>query len=110
MPGGLVAAMSDPWVAVIVVGAAAMLLKAAGPVVAGGRELPERPMQLVGALAPALLAAFVVTGSFSSQRELVLDERALGLAAAAVCIALRAPLLIAVVAAAAVTALVRAAS
>jgi hypothetical protein len=48
-----------------------------------------------------------VTGSLSSQRELVLDERALGLAAAALCVALRTPLLVAVMAAAAVTALAR---
>ncbi len=101
--------MSDTWLAVIIVGAAAMLIKASGPVLVGGRQLPQRAMQLVGALAPTLLAAFVVTGTFSSQRNLVLDERALGLAAAALCVMIRAPLVVAVVAAAAVTALARAA-
>ena len=100
--------MSEPWLAVLLVGAAAMMLKAAGPVVFGGRELPERAALLVGALAPALLAAFVVTGTFSSGRNVVFDERALGLAAAAVCVWLRAPLLVGVVAAAVVTALARA--
>ncbi len=100
--------MSDPWLAVLIVGASAMLLKAAGPVLVGGRELPERALQLVGALAPALLAAFVVTGAFAGDREIVLDARALGLAAAALCVWLRAPLLVGVVAAAVVTALARA--
>lgn len=100
--------MSDPWLAVLFVGAAAMVFKAAGPVAVGGRELPEKADRLVGALAPALLAAFVATGTFASGRSLVFDERALGLAAAAVCTWLRTPLLVAVVAAAAVTALARA--
>lgn len=100
--------MTDAWVAVLVVGAAAMVLKAAGPVAVGGRELPPRAVGLVGALAPALLAAFVVTGTFGGDREIVLDARALGLAAAAVCVAMRAPLLLGVVAAAVVTALARA--
>jgi hypothetical protein len=95
------------WIAVAVVGACAMALKAAGPVALGGRQLPERAMQLVSALAPALLAAFVVTNTFGSGRSLVLDARSAGLAAAGVCVALRAPLLVSVVAAALVTALVR---
>ena len=107
LPGRMVEAMSDAWIAVLVVGAAAMVLKAAGPVAVGGRELPPRAVQLVGALAPALLAAFVVTGTFGGHREIVLDARALGLAAAAVCVAFRAPLLVGVVAAAVVTALAR---
>lgn len=100
--------MSDAWAAVLLVGIMAVVFKATGPVAVGGRELPPRALHLVAALAPALLAAFVVTGSFASGRELVIDARTLGLLAAAGCIALRAPLLVAVVAAAVVTALVRA--
>ncbi len=99
--------MSDVWIAVLLVGAGTVIFKSAGPVLIGGHELPTRAVQLVGALAPALLAAFVVTGTFATNQDLVLDERALGLGAAAICIALRAPLLAAVVAAAAVTALAR---
>ena len=108
MPRRLVAAMSDPWLAVIFVGAAAVSFKAAGPVAIGGRDLPPRVVQLVSALAPALLAAFVVTGTFASRQELVLDARAVGLAAAAACVTLRLPMLVAVVAAAVVTAATRA--
>ena len=100
--------MSDPWLAVFIIGAAAMVMKATGPVVVGGRELPPRVAELVAALAPALLAAFVVTGTFASERSLVFDERALGLGAAAVCMWLKTPLLVAVAAAALVTALARA--
>ena len=58
-------------------------------------------------LAPALLAALVVTQAVGADRKLVLDERLLGIAAAVVEIRLRAPLLIIVVAAAGVTALAR---
>jgi len=59
-------------------------------------------------LAPALLAALVVTQLVGGDRRLVFDERLLGLAAAIVAIRLRAPLLAVVVAAAAVTAAARA--
>jgi hypothetical protein len=100
--------MSEVWLAVIVVGAGAIVMKAVGPVAVGGRPLPERAMVLVAALAPALLAAFVVTNTFAQGRSLVLDARALGMLAASVCIALRAPLLVSILAAAAVTAAARA--
>lgn len=100
--------MSTVWLAVIIVGSGAIMMKAIGPVAVGGRQLPERAMLLVGALAPALLAAFVVTNTFGQGRSLVLDARALGLLAASVCIALRAPLLVSIVVAAAVTAIARA--
>ncbi len=99
--------MSDTWLAVVIVGAAAAAMKAAGPVALGGRDLPERVGPLVAALAPALLAALVVTNTFGEGQALTVDARVAGVAAAAVCIALRAPLLAAVVAAAAVTALAR---
>jgi hypothetical protein len=58
-------------------------------------------------LAPALLAALVVTQAVGADRTLVFDERLLGIAAAIVAIRLRAPLLVIVVAAAGVTALAR---
>lgn len=99
--------MSDVWLAVIIVGLAAITIKAAGPIAVGGRQLPQPMMLLVAALAPALLAAFVATNTFASGKSLVLDERAIGLAAASLCVAFRAPLLVTIVAAAAVTAIAR---
>ena len=74
----------------------------------GGRELPQRATAVVALLAPALLAALVVSETFGEDRHLVLDERALGVAIAAIALALRAPVLLAVALAAATTALVRA--
>ncbi len=100
--------MREFWAAVIIVGASAMALKSAGPVVVGGRPLPPRIMLLVGALAPALLAAFVVTNTFGYGSNLTLDARAVGLVAAALAILFRAPLLATIVVAAAATAIARA--
>ncbi len=108
MPGRLVAAVREFWAAVIIVGASAMALKSAGPVAVGGRPLPPRIMLLVGALAPALLAAFLVTNTFGQGSALTLDARAVGLGAAAAAIALRAPLLVTILLAAAATAIARA--
>jgi branched-subunit amino acid transport protein len=96
------------WIMVAVVGAATIALKGLGPVALGGRSLPPRVLGVVGLLAPALLAALVVTQVFGGDRELVLDARAAGLGAAAVALALRAPILAVIVAAAVATALVRA--
>jgi branched-subunit amino acid transport protein len=100
--------VSPVWTIVAAVGAATVGLKAVGPVVLGERRLPERLSALLFLLAPAVLAALVVTATVGGERRIELDERLVGLAAAIVAIVLRAPLLVAVVAAAAATALVRA--
>jgi len=99
--------VSGVWIAVLVVGAATIALKAAGPVLAGGRELPQGSARVVALLAPALLAALVATQAFAADEALVLDERAAGLAAGAVAIVLKAPLLVVVVVAATTAALLR---
>jgi branched-subunit amino acid transport protein len=100
--------MSAAWTAVLVVGLATVALKGAGPVLAGGRQLPRGSARVVDLLAPALLAALVATQAFASEESLVLDERGAGLAAAGVAILLRAPLLVIVVVAAATAATLRA--
>jgi hypothetical protein len=55
-----------------------------------------------------VLAALVVTQAVGGDRELVFDERLLGLAAAGIALKLRAPILAVIVIAAVVTALARA--
>jgi branched-subunit amino acid transport protein len=102
--------VSAVWLCVLAVGLATVALKAAGPVLAAGRQLPQGAARVVDLLAPALLAALVATQAFSAGEELVLDERAAGVAVAAVAILLRAPLLVVVVAAAATAAGLRAIS
>ncbi len=99
--------MSAVWVAIVAVTLASAAIKAAGPILVGGRELPPRVNAVIALLAPALLAALVVTETFGDDGHLVLDERALGVGVAAVALALRAPVLLAVALAALVTALTR---
>jgi branched chain amino acid efflux pump len=100
--------MTDAWWTVILVGTATIAIKAAGPVLLGGKPLPPRLGRVIGLLAPALLAALVAINTFGGDRELILDERALGVAAGAVAVGFKAPPLLIVVVAAAVTALARA--
>jgi branched-subunit amino acid transport protein len=95
------------WVVIAVVGVVTILFKASGPVLLGSRQLPPRVSALVEVLAPAMLAALVVTQTVGGDREIVLDERLAGVAAAAVAIRLRAPLIVVMVVAAAVAALIR---
>jgi branched-subunit amino acid transport protein len=102
--------VSAAWIAVIVVGAATIALKAAGPVFAGERELPVGASRVVGLLAPALLAALVATQAFATDESLVIDERGAGLLAGAVAVLLRAPLLVVILIAAVTAAGLRAIS
>ena len=96
--------MSAVWLAVLLVGGATVLLKAMGPVFLGGRPIPAQLSGVVPLLAPALLAALVVTQVVGGDREIVADARLFGLAAAGVALLLRAPLLAVVAVAALVTA------
>ncbi len=95
------------WIVIAVVGAATMAFKASGPVLLGRRELPPRVSSVVEVLAPAMLAALVVTQTVGGDRELVLDERLFGVAAGGVALWLRAPLVVVMIVAALVAALVR---
>jgi branched-subunit amino acid transport protein len=96
------------WFVVALSGVATVMLKATGPVLLGGRELPQEVLGVVGLLAPAVLAALVVTQVFADDRDLVVDSRLVGLAAGAVAVLARAPPIAVVVVAAASTAIVRA--
>jgi branched-subunit amino acid transport protein len=101
--------MTSGWALVIVVGVATVALKGAGAALVGGRALPARLQRMVALLAPGLLSALIVVQVFGSGRSLALDARAVGLAAAAVALLCRAPVLVVVGAAAAATAAARAA-
>jgi branched-subunit amino acid transport protein len=99
--------VSPAWIVIGVVGAATVALKSVGPLLLGGKPLPQHLTGLVGLLAPALLAALVVTQAVGGDEEIVLDARLAGLGAAVVALLLRAPLIVVVVVAAVATALVR---
>jgi branched-subunit amino acid transport protein len=100
--------LSTVWIVIAFVGAATIALKAVGPVILGGRQLPEGLNSVLFLLAPALLGALVVTQAVGGDRQIVLDDRLAGIGAAVLAIALRLPLIAVVVIAAAVTAAVRA--
>ena len=93
------------WLMIGLLAAGTVAIKAAGPLVLGGRELPPQLSGVVSHLAPALLAALVVVDTFGGEdRTLAVDESAAGLLAAAGALALRLPMVAAVFIAAIVTA------
>jgi branched-subunit amino acid transport protein len=96
------------WITIVVVALVSAAIRAFGPILVGGRELPPSANAVIALLVPALLTALVVTQTFGEDGRLVLDEKAIGVAVAAVALALRAPVLLAVAFAVVTTALVRA--
>jgi branched chain amino acid efflux pump len=100
--------MSAGWATVLAVGAGTVAIKAVGPVGVAHRRLPERVERLLGLIAPAILAALVVTETFASGRSLVVDARLAGVGVGVVCVLLRAPFWLVVLAGALATAGVRA--
>jgi hypothetical protein len=96
------------WAAVLAASLGCFALKLAGWSLPA-RWLSGERLQRAALLLPvALLAALVAVQAFAGDRTLVLDARAAGLAVAVVLLALRAPFLLVVVAAAATAALLRA--
>jgi branched-subunit amino acid transport protein len=101
--------MSDAWITIAGLAITTAAIKASGPIVLGGRQIPDRATRVLSLLGPAVLSALVVTQTFAdSDGALTLDERALGVAAAAAAFLLRNSILATIVVAAAVTALARA--
>ena len=88
------------WVLVGVLAVGTVVLKLTGPLLAGGKQPPPALVRVIDLLTPALLTALVVTSTFATGRELVLDARAAGVAVGLGLLLLRVPLLVALVAAA----------
>lgn len=100
--------MTDFWIVVAAVGVATVLFKAAGPVLLGRRLLPPHGQSVVDLLAPVMLTALVVTQTFGGDGEVTLDARVPGVAAAAIAIWRRVPIIVAMLIAGIVTGLIRA--
>ena len=100
--------MTEFWIVVGAVCAATVLFKAAGPVLLGRRPLPPRGQSVVDLLAPVMLTALVVTQTFGGDGEVTVDARLPGVAAAALAIWRRVPIIVAMLIAGVVTGLVRA--
>jgi hypothetical protein len=101
--------MTTVWLTVALLTVGTFAAKAAGTIILGSHQPGERTMGMTTLLAPALLAALVVYETFGNHGEgLVLDARAAGLGAAIVALIARAPMIVVILIAAAVTAGVRA--
>jgi hypothetical protein len=100
--------VTEVWITVAGLIVTTAAIKASGPVLLGGRRLPAWSLAVIALFAPALLAALVATQTFATGDELVLDERALGIGAAAIALWRGASILPTVALAAVVTALARA--
>jgi branched-subunit amino acid transport protein len=96
-------------VAVLIAGCAAttFILKALGPMVLGGRELPAWFTNLVTLLAPALLAALVATQVFADGSRLQVGAHTVGVGVAGLVAWRTHSFLACVVTAAVVTAVLR---
>jgi branched-subunit amino acid transport protein len=99
--------VSAAWACVIAVGIGTFALKAVGPVGVAGRKLPAHTAELLDMVAPAILAALVVTETFAHGRSLVVDARLAGVAAGLAAIVLRAPIWLVVLVGAVATAVAR---
>lgn len=100
--------MSTIWWAILGLAATTVLVKAAGPVVFGGREPHPAFLRVVAMMAPALLAALVVTSLFAEGQRLTVGADTLGVAVGGVLLWRGRSLVLAVLAAVVVTALLRA--
>ncbi len=100
--------MSAVWITIGLVAVATALIKAVGPVLVGGRDLPPWALRVIALLMPALLTALVLVGVVTDGERLVVDARLAGVGAGAAALLLRAPLVAALLIAMGTTALVRA--
>jgi branched-subunit amino acid transport protein len=83
-------------------------IKAAGPVALGGRELPQRFTGVIILLAPALLAALIVTQALADGQKLAVGYDTAGVVAGGLVAWRTGSIIGCVLVAAAVTALLRA--
>jgi branched-subunit amino acid transport protein len=97
------------WAVIALAAVTTLVTKGIGPAATGSRELPEPAVRVVVLLAPALLAALVVTNALADGDRWNVGADTFGALTAAVLLWRRAHVLLVVVAAAAVTALLRAA-
>lgn len=99
--------MTRVWIAVLVVATMNAMIKALGPIVLGARAVPARVSTVLALLPVVLFTALVVVDSVTEGRELIVDARLAGLAAAAIALALRASTVLVVIVAVGATAAVR---
>ena len=100
---------STAWTAVVLCALVTFACKGVGPAVTGDGSLPAPALRVVTLLAAGLLSALVVTNALADGPRLHVGADTVGVAVAGLLIWRRAHLLLVVLAAAAVTAALRAA-
>jgi hypothetical protein len=95
------------WLLIAVLGIGTLLMKTIGPVLAGGRQPPAPLTRVIALVAPAVISALIVTGTFTQGQQLVIDARAAGVGVAAVALWFRVPAVLAMLLAAIVCAVLR---
>ena len=95
------------WLLIIALAVGTVMMKTIGPVVAGGRQPPAPLTRVIALVAPALITALIITGTFTRGQHLIIDARAAGLLVGAIALWLRAPAAVALLLAAIVCALLR---
>jgi branched chain amino acid efflux pump len=95
------------WLLILVLAVGTVLMKTIGPVLAGGRQPPAPLTRVIALVAPALISALIVAGTFTQGQQLVIDARAAGLGVGAVALWFRMPAVVALLLAAVVCALLR---
>ena len=100
--------MTALWATILAVALANAVIKAAGPILVGDRQMPPKAKAVAALLASALLAALVVTETLGGGGRFAFDAKVVGLAVAALALLLRAPVLVVVALAAVATAVTRA--
>jgi branched-subunit amino acid transport protein len=100
---------TEVWVTIAVLAVTTAVTRAAGPVLLGGRQLPEAFQGVIALVAPALLAALVVVETLGAPEggAFEIDARVIGVGAAAVALRLGSHTLGVVAIAALATALAR---
>lgn len=96
------------WIAIVAVALISFTIKATGPALLTGRELPPWTRSVIALLAPALLAALVIVHVLGERWSALNAPVLVGLVAVVGAHLLRAPLLVSVLVGVVVTAVVRA--
>jgi len=99
---------STVWAVVVLCALTTVVTKGVGPAATGSRELPAPAVRVVVLLASALLSALVVTNALADGDRLAVGADTAGALVAALLLWRRAHVIVVVLAAAGVTALLRA--
>ncbi|HEV2812542.1 MAG TPA: AzlD domain-containing protein [Solirubrobacteraceae bacterium] len=99
---------NEIWLVIALCAVATAVIKGAGPIALGGRELPSWFSGVIQLMAPALLAALVAVAAFSDHEEWAIGADTAGVAAGGLVLWRGANVVVGGVVAAGVTALLRA--